>query len=102
MKGVVVPAERGRRVAAAQVGNVVPLHVPKETAEDIVRDVRARRLRQEEAVSAKLEELISALDQRHRKRAQELMPIGYAMDAPTLRDFIEIGRRMLGQKGARR
>ena len=102
MTGAVVPARRTHRKSPAQVGNVVPLHAPKETTEAIVQSVQDRSRRLEKQTLATLQRVVANLEQRHRSRAQELLPIGIAMDAPTLLDFIEIGRRMLGQGGARR
>ena len=102
MSPAVVPIKRSCRKGPAQVGNVVPLHTRKETTEDIVTSVRDRTRRMEEQTLAALKGLVASLEQRHRRKAQELVPIGMAMDAPTLADFIEIGQRMLGQKGRRR
>ena len=101
MSATTTPARRTSRKAAVQVGNVVPLHAPKETTEDIMKSVQDRRTQAEERLLTRLEDVASALEQRHRRKAQELVAIGVAMDAPTLSDFIEIGRRLLGQKGAR-
>ena len=100
MTGSVVPVRR--RKPPAQVSNVVRLHAPKETTEDIVQSVQDRSRRMERQTLAILQQVVANLEQRHRCKAQELLPIGIAMDAPTLLDFIEIGRRMLGQGGARR
>ena len=102
MTGAVVPARHTRRKLPAQVGNVVPLHAPKETTEDIVQSVQDRSRRMEKQTLATLQRVVANLEQRHRCRAQELLPIGTAMDAPTLLDFFEIGRRMLAAKGGRR
>ena len=102
MTGSVVPVSGRRRKAPAQVGNVVPLHARKETSEEIVRAVRGRSMAQELEISRRLRETLTLLEERHRERAQECIPIGMTMDRPMLDDWIEIGQRMLGQQGRHR
>ena len=78
----------------------------KETTESIVRDVQERSRRQSQEITDRLRSLTEMLEEQHREEAKKLLPIGYAMDRPTLDDFIEIGRRMAGlqqlKRGGRR
>jgi hypothetical protein len=99
MSGAKGPTRRNRRTPAAQVGNVVALRAPVETTADIVASVRARHQQQEEDILARLRNLVAEATEIHRARARDCLPIGYAMDRPTLDEWIEIGQRMLGKKG---
>lgn len=49
----------------------------------------------------RMQELLAVTGQLHRERAEELVPIGFAMDRSMLDEFIEIGQRMLGSRGRR-
>ena len=103
MSGALVPVRRTRsRKPPVQVGKIVPLHVPKETTEDIVRDVRERTREVEKAITAKLQALVVAVEARHRERVQDCIPLGMAMDRTLLDDWITIGERLLQQQGRNR
>ncbi len=101
MSGEAISARRARRKAPVHVGNVVPLRPAPETTEDIERDVEERSRRKEAEIHGMLQAAVATLNVRHRKHAQQCASIGYSMDRPTLDNWIEIGRRMLGQKGRR-
>ena len=82
-------------------GNVVPLRASTETPDDIVRDVQNRAAETERAILNQLNDLLATAQAQHRRRAQALLPIGYAMTRPALEQWLEIGQRMLGQRGNR-
>ncbi len=92
---------RTRPKPAVAAGNIVPLRAPIETTADIVADVQAKARLAKDKVRRSLANAIAALEEQHRARVHECLPIGFAMDRGTLDDWIEIGQRMLGKNPRR-
>ena len=89
-----------RTIAVVADTNVVPIR-NVETKETILAEVEARRKGQQATILALIRDARAELRVKHEEQVQELLPIGRAMHAQTLMDWIEIGRRMAGLGGRR-
>ena len=101
MSGVVSVRRTRSRKPPQQVGGVERRPAP-DTAADIVRDVRQCSQRADKAISEKLQALVVLAEACHRKRVEDCIPLGMAMDRTLLDDWISIGERLLQQQGRHR